>query len=162
MSGHSYPISEQLDQPGIMQSAADAKTANAKKFARLDALVQAGLLSEQDAKVKPFFGDALVPGRIYSLTEAGKKSLQDPNGTSFCAAHYQVDDVVDYTEPGNAMGVTISQVTYLFSPTDVAAWASMDAVKAAFSDLAGKLQPKQQARATVVLKNDGWSADLNL
>jgi hypothetical protein len=68
---------------------------------------------------------------------------------------------VDFTVPGNAMGETISQVTFTYSPSDVPAWVSTG-VQAALPSLAKELAPKQQGEATMVLKNDGWEAEVKL
>ncbi|CAB5305270.1 hypothetical protein IST455A_05834 [Burkholderia multivorans] len=134
-SSPSFPVTIATTRPGPLISADQAKQTNQRAFAQYDALVQAGLLSAADAQVKPLFGNASVPGKVYSLTDAGRKALKDPNYTTFCAGHYKVDEVINFTEPGNAMGMTISNATYTFSPVDIPSWATSDTVKAAFPNL---------------------------
>ena len=136
-------------------------------FARYNVLAKAGLLTAADSWVKPsqyseiMAGTQTVPGKTYSLTDEGRQALRDPRTTIFCAGHYKLDDVVDFTVPGNAMGETISQVTFTYSPSDVPAWVNTG-VQAAFPSLAKELAPKQQGEATMVLKNDGWEAEVKL
>ncbi|EJB0098741.1 hypothetical protein MUM39_004852, partial [Escherichia coli] len=100
-----------------------------------------------------------VPGREYALTDEGKKYLKSPERPDFCVGHYKVDEIVDFTEPGDAMGMKITQVNYIFSPTSIAEWAKRDDVRAAFLGLESDLKEKQTKRITLVLKNDGWSAE---
>jgi hypothetical protein len=137
-------------------------------FARYNVFVKAGLLTAVDSWVKPstIFGIApgtqTVPGKTYSLTDEGRQALRDPRATVFCAGHYKVDEVVDFTVPGNSMGATISRVTFTYSPSDVPAWVSSTGMQAMFPSLAKEPAPKQQGEATMVLKNDGWEAEVEL
>lgn len=164
MSGNAYPMSAPVEVAGNhgfrTTTEAQAKAANDDKFAKADALVKVGLLVKKDASVKPQFGKDMVPGRVYTLTDSGKKFLQRADYSALCVGHYKVDEIVDFTIPGNVMGATISEVNYTYSPDDVASWANDDAVKAAFG-LASKLEPGQKGRATMVLKNNGWNAELS-
>lgn len=165
MNGNAYPLSAPVKTAGKYGfetiTEAQAKTANDQEFAKADALVKVGLLAEKDAPVKPMFGKEMVPGRVYTLTDEGKKALQRADYSALCVGHYKVDEVVDFTVPGNAMGATISEANYTYSPTGVASWATNDAVKTAFSGLASELASGQKGRATMVLKNNGWSAELS-
>jgi len=141
---------------------------NDARFARYNVLAKAGLLTAVDSWVRPSTifgitaGTQTVPGKTYSLTDEGRQALRDPRATVFCAGHYKVDDVVDFTVPANAMGETISRVTFTYSPSDVPAWVSSSGTQAAFPSLAKELASKQQGEATMVLKNDGWQAEVEL
>lgn len=112
----------------------------------LDALVKAGLLTHKHAGF----------GHVYSLTATGKKALEPSSlhGTAFCAGHYKLAEVVDWTAPGHLMGETISEVTYTYSPVDIAPWARTAAVRTTFPK---RFAAQQKAQAQLVLKNDGWS-----
>jgi hypothetical protein len=68
----------------------------------------------------------------------------------------KVDEVVEYTEPANGMGATLSEVTYTYSPGDVPPWVSNWSVRTAFPTLAAELTPKRQDRIDMVLTNNGW------
>jgi hypothetical protein len=156
-----FPVSVAITQPSLLISADQAKQQNERAFGPYDALAKAGLLTAADAPVQPLFGRDKVPGKVYALTDAGVKALKDPKYTTFCAGHYQVDEIVNFTEPGNAMGTTISRVTFTYSPKDVPAWVNDDGVTTAFPALAKQREAHQQGHAVMVLQNDGWSADLS-
>jgi hypothetical protein len=135
-----------------------------RSFAQYNALTNAGLLSATDTLVQPTIGGiplirAKVPGRTYSLTDEGRRVLEDPGSATFCAGHYKVDEVLDFTVPGNAMGATISEVLYMYSPSDVPTWVSSFDIQSAFPNLAQQLARKQESRITVVLTNNGWQVN---
>ncbi len=48
----------------------------------------------------------------------------------------KVDEVLDFTVPGNAMGATISEVLCMYSPSDVLTWVSSFDIQSAFPNLA--------------------------
>jgi hypothetical protein len=54
------------------------------------------------------------------------------------------------------MGMTLSQVSYKYHLADLPAWAKNAKVKAAFPDLARNTAESLDAKAAVVLTNDGW------
>ena len=142
----------------------EGRPAEEQRSAPFDVLEKVGLLQSKPKQVQDGFGpmQAMVPGKEYVLTDAGKKALKDPSKLPFCVGHRQVDEVVQFTEPSNAMGQTVSETVYTSSLVDVPAWANDDAVKAAFPELTQELQPKKQARAVLVLMNDGWTSEPSL
>ena len=161
-TSHSYPQSFPLTQVGMFTNAEAAKQMNDRMEAPYEALVKAGLLEGKDDQV-PMLGNStkLVPSRTYSLTDKGKKYLIAPDGTSFCASHYKVDEVVEFTQPGPSMGgSTESMAKFTYSATDVADWAQTDDFKSAFPDAAKQLTPKREGSAEMVLMNDGWTANV--
>lgn len=156
-----FPISIQLIQSRRSDPDQVAKQ-NAEMLAPYEALVGAGLLAGSDGQVKQtsWGGEKEAPGKIYSLTDAGKKALYKPTSTAFCAGRLKVNEVINFTEPGNAMGVTISQVTYTVKAVDVPAWAQSEAVKSAFPKLANQIENQSERQATLILQNDGWKAEI--
>ncbi|HAX5210116.1 TPA: hypothetical protein JZG45_005054 [Escherichia coli] len=158
-----YPIQLAVAQTNQYTSQERADERNSRQFSALDVLVKAGLLTVKDTQVDDVIGftktGKKVPGREYALTPEGKKYLKSPDQPDFCIGHYKVDEIVDFTEPGDAMGMKITQVNYTFSPTDIAEWAKSDEVRTAFSGLGSDLKEKQKKRISLVLKNDGWSAE---
>lgn len=162
-SSHEFPLSVPTVQTGRGMSPDRAAELNAKSLAPLEALAKAGLVTSNDGQVKQlgWGGNKEVPGKIYSLTDTGTKALHDLKSTVFCAGRYQVDEVVSFTEPGNAMGMTISRVKYTVKAVDVPAWANDDAIKSAFPQLQQHIEGKAERNATMVLQNDGWSADIS-
>jgi hypothetical protein len=82
--------------------------------------------------------------------------------SSFCAGRFQVDEITYATQPAvNPMGLTVSSVSYTFSPADVPAWARDEGFKAAFPDFAKQLMPKQRAQVVVIREPNGWTASRN-
>ncbi|WP_156773856.1 hypothetical protein [Paraburkholderia tropica] len=162
MDGHTYPVAIAMQVPNAFRSAQQASQQNAQATRSYDALVKAGLLSVREGTTKEpqLFGNGPkdVPAKIYDLTDAGKKALADPGGKdkSLCAGHYKVDEVVRFTEPANAMGSTISEVSYTFSAVDVPDWAKSADVQQVFTDLGPRLADHQKGRTTLVLASDGW------
>jgi hypothetical protein len=158
---HSYPASVAMIQPGMLFTKKAADDQNARVTAPFNALVSAGLLTVQDAPVPAQFGPAgsKVPGKTYTLTDAGEKALadqQNKKGTAFCAGHFKVQSIVRFTPPADAVGHTISEVVYTYKAVDVPAWAASKDVTAAFPNMAEFQSKDQQGRATLVLANDGW------
>lgn len=159
-ASHAYPVSMALSQPNMFQNPDQTKKINDRMTAPYEALVKAGLLEGKDDQV-PMLGNnsQKVPGRTYAVTETGKKFLVDADRTTFCAAHYKVDEVTEFTQPGTAMGgQTMSMAKFTYSAVDIADWAKSDDVKAVYTDLNKSLTPKREGRAELVLMNDGWTA----
>jgi hypothetical protein len=99
-----------------------------------------------------------MPGKEYSLTDAGTKALAKPGRSAFCIGHRKVDDVAQFSEPSSGFGQTVSQAKYTYTVADLPAWAKDASVMAAFPDLAEVLKQKREGRADLVLMNDGWEA----
>ncbi|EIH0015000.1 TPA: hypothetical protein PPE49_004869 [Escherichia coli] len=158
-----YPVQLSVAQTNRYTSQERVDEINTKEFSMFDALVKAGLLTVKDTLVDETIGFSKtgkkVPGREYALTENGKKYLKSPERPDFCIGHYKVDEIIDFTEPGDAMGMKITRVNYTFSPTNIAEWAKSDDIQAAFPLLKFNLKEKQKNRLSLVLKNDGWSAE---
>jgi hypothetical protein len=79
---------------------------------------------------------------------------------ALCFASLQVDHIDNYTEPGQMMGATVSEVNYHAKVGQIADWATTPAMRAAFPEIQEQLQtvaatPRTE---TVVLMNDGWQA----
>jgi len=85
------------------------------------ALVSAGLLSAKDTQVKAAFGNQMVAGIQYSLTDEGKKYLVKGaagnvgNWDAFCGGKYKVKEVENFTQPADMFGTKISQVNSVVS-----------------------------------------------
>lgn len=126
--------------------------------APFEALEKAGLLTSKATEVVRGPFGVKAPGKEYSLTDAGTKYLAKPGRSAFCVGHRKVDEVVQFSEPGSAMGQTVSRATYTYSVADAPAWVSDPGVQAAYPDLAEIQKPKQEAHTVMVLMNDGWVA----
>jgi len=158
-----YPVRLAVIQPDNFTSQEQADKRNSERFSNLDALVKAGVLAVRETQVNEIVGFSetgkQVSGREYSLTGDGKKYLKSDKRPDFCVGHYKVDEINDFTEPGDAMGMKISRVNYTYSPAGVAAWVNNDEIKKAFPELSRQMETKQKGHKTLVLKNDGWSAE---
>lgn len=163
-SNYAYPLTMPLETAAGTISAAEADKWNGLNFGPFDALVKVGLLTVADAQAKQQFGNKMVPGKTYSLTDAGKKSLQRPNYISFCVGHYKVAEVVNYSVPGKEIdGTTGSEVNFTYTPAAVPSWATSDAIKATFPSFyqAVAMSQPQKGRADLVLMSNGWQASID-
>jgi len=157
--GRSYPMTVELQQKNafITQAQVDQNNANATR--PVEVLAKAGVLSVSDGtkKVKPMFGgdELTVPTKVYTLTDMGKKAIVSGDSTAMCVGHYKVDEVVRFTQPNNALGQTVSDVSFTVSPVDVPDWAKSANVQKVYG-LGSKLAGHSKATRTVVLASDGW------
>lgn len=140
-----------------------------RQAAPFDALVGAGLLSASNTEIgvdSGMFGGRLrqLPVKAYVLTDAGKaavvtkgeKTQYSEPSYAFCYGTPTVDEVVQFTEPGDIIGIRASQVAYRYHLADVPAWARANAMKAAFPEIKRDLEPTIERKAAVILTNDGW------
>lgn len=160
-----YPVGVQEQKAtsgmfgGTTQAQADKQ--NAANFGPFDALVKSGLLTVTTGEVKDAIFHKSVPGRTYTLTTAGEKALRDKNGLAFCAGHWQVKEVTNFTEPGKAMdGATRSTVQFTYAAADVPSWTAA-AISAGFPYLKQTLDAPGKGRADLVLTNNGWEAQID-
>lgn len=126
------------------------------------ALVSAGLLSAKDTEVKAAFGNQMVPGVQYSLTDDGKKYLvkggagNNGNWDAFCGGKYKVKEVENFTQPADMFGTKISQVNFLYEVDDAPAWAKQPALQAAYPSVQHDVTGSPGDKAVLVATNDGW------
>lgn len=126
---------------------------------RADALVTAGLLTR--AVESPARQGSAEKYR-YAMTAAGEKALVKGAGTNrapgdaFCGGKVRVKEVLNFTEPSDALGVRISEVRYRADVQDLPAWVRNPQVVAANPELAGELSADARRRSLLVLRNDGW------
>lgn len=138
----------------------DLRTADWSKQG-VDPLISAGLVKESDATIKEQQWDGTsksAPGKHFELTEKGKQFVSKgyADRTTLCYGKPVITKIVRYTEPSDAMGMKMSQVTYTWHLEDVADWAKNDVIQKASPDIASNLASEQKAEATVVLTNEGW------
>lgn len=126
------------------------------------ALVSAGLLSAKDTEVKAAFGNQMVAGVQYSLTDDGKKYLVKGaagnlgNWDAFCGGKYKVKEVENFTQPADMFGTKISQVNFVYEVDDAPAWAKQPALQAAYPSVQHDLSGTPGDKAVLVATNDGW------
>ncbi|MFJ2982979.1 MULTISPECIES: hypothetical protein [unclassified Pseudomonas] len=138
----------------------------------LHALAQVGVVSEKE------ISRTEVPERLwqkartdiyyaYDLTDEGRKYYKADaqkmlNGTTrggLCFGKAQVTAIERFTEPGETMGQTISDVTYAYKITGLPDWAASQEVKANIRKLGEAVAtndtPAKETRV-MVLTNKGW------
>lgn len=79
---------------------------------------------------------------------------------ALCFASLAVDHIDNYSEPGQLMGQTLSQVQYHAKVVGIADWANTPAMRSAFPTIEQQLQQAGTRGQSdmVVLMNDGWQA----
>lgn len=145
-----------------------AEEARQRRLAPLDALVDAGLMKKAPAEIKQenMFGGAEKNMAViaYDFTDKGRGAFKEDAGQSvmggrrsgLCYGKPHVDEITNFTQPADMMGMTLSQVSYTYHLEDLPDWATNPKVKAAFPDVARNTAQSLEAKATVVLTNDGW------
>lgn len=105
---------------------------------------------------------------LYRPTDEGAKVIRKAANTflgryELCYARRDVTDVTSWTEPGDIMGLHVSQVRYRYRLNDIAPWASAPAMRAAFPKIAAALdKPEGEDKASLVLTNEGWRHEKSL
>lgn len=144
---------------------ADAKGASLR--AGMDALVAAGLMTSTPiSKEAESFGHG--SGKIahlrYQPTAVGAATVHPAanhflGGTDICFGKRHIMTVTSSTVPANVAGMLVSRVTYSWK-LEPAAWASGDAVRAAFPGMAHALDnPTGEATEALVKTETGWVPD---
>ncbi len=108
-----------------------------------------------------------TPGYHYDLTDLGRQ-VSHPSAhqymtagshLDFCYAVPEVYEVVRFTQPADALGMTVTRVTYTYHLANFAEWAkNPEFVKAEHleRDLSLATQPKENSME-LILTSDGWS-----
>lgn len=158
LNGSSYPVAVALVEPSPYRSKEQTDQINARSLASLEQAVKIGLLEETDGEVPKDFGTGNTPAKIFSLTKLGEKALMPEVPYRFCAAHYQVASIEEFTKPNQVGPVTVSQVSYTFALSDQADWAKDAEIQ---KELFGSNSPEEprKGRAVLVQTNKGWRVD---
>lgn len=174
LKGTKLPSRNQIKGSGIYLQA---------DMTELHALAELGLLGIKNVIVKgeeksvrrPFGSTEKykLPDSVfeeYTLTESGKKhyaeyvsrggwhaNAGDKVG-KFCYAEKKLNEIVNWTEPADMMGFTISEVTYKYSFDNVADWAKTETARDKLKIFAGDELSNQPltARMGLQLTNKGW------
>jgi hypothetical protein len=97
------------------------------------------------------------------LTDSAKKYVVKVatvmgEGDELLYGRKKVVDIIRFTEPTAAMGMTVSQVTYTWKLMDIADWARNLEVDKRFHTgrFLSAADTPQEAQMGLVLSNDGW------
>ena len=137
--------------------------------ATFKALVNAGLLLEKEESrmTTEYLRNKEVVQPVFYLTEEGKKFYKADAGTKpmegkaggFCFGKATVKDITQFTEPSDASGMRISQVSYTYVVGDFPAWAKLpevlSAIRALKTDVESEKTPVE-GFAVLSLTNNGW------
>jgi len=137
-----------------------------KAAAPFEALEVAGLLKAEPAEITQsgFFAGPQPKLAVvaYTLTPEGEKAFSAKGNSrmmadpSFCYGEPSVKEIVRFTEPGDMMGMTVSQVEYTYQLKNMPEWAKSKPMQAAFPQLARDNADTLEDKDAVVLMNEGW------
>ncbi|MDZ3991634.1 hypothetical protein [Pseudomonas sp. Teo4] len=138
----------------------------------LHALAQVGVVSEKEISRTQVPERLWQPARTdiyyaYDLTEEGRKYykadaqrlISGKTSGGLCFGKAQVTAIEQFSEPGEEMGRTVSNVTYAYKITGLPAWATNDEVRANIRGLDQALATNEtpaQEKRVMVLTNQGW------
>ncbi|GIZ51874.1 hypothetical protein [Noviherbaspirillum aridicola] len=138
----------------------------------LHALVKAGLLAEKELSRQKTDGwmtakgDDFIVKSTFELTEEGRKHYKSDGGKpmgydagGYCAGKAEVDEIVRYTEPSDALGTRISRVNYTYRVKDLPKWALTPELVAVVPALKQDVESKEKPVKVTegfVLTNEGW------
>lgn len=106
-----------------------------------------------------------IQGTHYDFTAEGRKYAAHPDhsallvGTeTLCYGVPEVIDIVRYSEPGNALGQTMTEVTYKYTLKSLAPWVNNASLVRQFPEVARIPIPDHpgEQQLTLVLMSDGW------
>jgi hypothetical protein len=138
-----------------------------KAAAPFEAMEAAGLLKAEPAEITQsgFFAGPQPKLAVvaYTLTPEGEKAFK-PRGEGgfwssqpgFCYGEPAVKEIVRFTEPGEMMGMTVSQIDYTWQLKNMPEWAKSKPMQETFPQLARDNAETLESKAAVVLMNEGW------
>ena len=161
---------EPIEDGFVFSARADGKGFGAEKHEFFDDLMAAGLLTtvsfNKEEKTFSGIGKQMVPYLGYKISNDGEKFLRPAaldkgffsTGTpQLCYGTPQVVDIINFTQPADAMGVKASNVQYIYEIVNVAPWAKNPSIVKQFKWLPERLANQTiEGDADMVLTNNGW------
>ena len=130
------------------------------------ALANAGIMTAHDAQLskKVFSRTEKVAGKGFKLTEVGTSMLlpdEFKRGFSkgepqLCYGERVIDEIINFTEPADMRGFTMSSVNYKYSVGAVADWAKLPEVHLRYPHLETYLTTTIEDKDDLVLSDNGW------
>ncbi|PWC10087.1 membrane lipoprotein lipid attachment site-containing protein [Brenneria corticis] len=90
---------------------------------------------------------------VLEVTDKGQQVDFWDKKDGACVGHRVVAEITNWTEPSEADGLKVTQVSYTWKLADVPGWVDKDA----FSGVKGMAEP-EEAKIVLVKTNNGWSA----
>ncbi len=143
-----------------------------EEFPVVKVLTKVGLLSTSEITVNESFSiNNKVPGTRYTLTKDGEKFFKRnliPSDRSkkingFCLGEIEIDKVINFTEPANQLGTTVSEVKYTYRIKNLPSWTEDSEVQASIPYVAKMVQTKDkpaESTAALILTSKGWVDEL--
>lgn len=136
-------------------------------FKVFDEMTKVGLLNKIEEMKKPNKYSKPINVATYNLTEEGKKYYQQNAGKNlrndklggFCFGKAKVEEIIDFTEPADMFGATLSSVNFTYSVTNVPDWAKkleITSQNEQIKKLVEATEKPVKGEAKLVLTNKGW------
>lgn len=156
---------------GIIQEFRTDGDVQDKQLPFYNGLVSLGLLEAVDYQkdAKNFSGQ--VTGKAdwvgYKFSDSGRTFLRPPDmdnramstgARQLCYGTPEVVEIINFTEPADAMGATVSNVQYTYRLVDVAPWANDPVLSKQYQWLQERISnPSISKDDDFVLTNNGWA-----
>ena len=163
-------IGSKPNSDGIIQEFRTDGTVQDKQLPFYNGLVNLGILEAvtYQKDTRNFSGQ--VTGKAdwvgYKFSNKGESFLRpvsldkgafSTGARQLCYGTPQVVEIVNFTEPAEAMGAKVSNVQYTYRLVDVAQWASDPALTNQFEWLSERISSDNNAKDDdLVLTNNGW------
>lgn len=156
-NGYNGTYGESLDvlaQAGILHAKEEIR--EGRRVSELDRMIYARRRQAVPTK------DTLI---VYSLTEEGERTSRTGQTLDRreirvpCYGTPKLEKVVRWTEPAEAMGRMVTEVTYTYTITEMPAWVNHPAMRKAFPELETilpTLDSVAEGSTYLVLTNEGW------
>lgn len=132
-----------------------------------DGMTKLGLLTKTEetrAAVNRYAKPSKVA--VYDLTSEGKKyyvsagnNKANQDAGCICLGKAKVEEIIDFTQPSDMFGATISRVNYTYSVFDLPDWAKNDEIRSLNYQLKKVVEANGspiKEHADMVLTNKGW------
>ena len=130
----------------------------------LFALAKAGLFTEEVREApnpnRRDKSNPMIRTSVFSLADEGRKFIRDGGGAfsrrlNFCTGKLEVISITNFTQPTEMLGFTMTQVRYKTRVTEQAPWLTNEVMKAAFLFREKDFADGADARASLLLTNNG-------
>lgn len=112
------------------------------------------LMPGRPGKELQYFGYKLTDAANAYLPTEGGKNLKE---THLCYATRNVVNVLNFTEPAEQIGATVSRVDYSYTLQDIAPWANSPIITARYPQVTEQLaKDTLKDNDDLILTNNGW------
>ncbi len=134
---------------------------------RDQALKDAGLLTVKESTIvhpANLFGPREEHVLTYDIAPAHKDQWRSSSGNGkadeLCYAKIKIESVDNFSEPGDMLGHTISEVDFTYALTDFSSWTQSKEVQGAMPAIKSKAgEPEQKSKTMLILTHNGWEPE---